>query len=150
MNIELKEITPNNWRKVNSLKVKKDQKEFVLDNVGILARAFAYRKFNSKVYAIYKGETPIGLIMQRDYSYNNMTNCILDQVMVDKNYQGLGYGRLAIETWMTIIKNENIYDSIELCFLEGDFIAEKMYKKLGFIRKLESDDEDELVMTYKL
>lgn len=150
MILELKEITPDNWRKVNSLEVKKEQKNFVADNVAILARAFAYRKNNSKVHVICVANNPIGLIMQRDFLYNGKNKCILDQVMIDKDYQGQGYGKLAMEKWIAMIKDEGIYSGIELCYIEGDFIAEKMYKNLGFVRKPEEDDEDELVMIYNI
>nr|WP_253698913.1 hypothetical protein [Treponema denticola] len=47
-NIEFKEITPDNWRIINSLSVKKEQKNFAASNVTILARAFVYRKENAK------------------------------------------------------------------------------------------------------
>ena len=65
--IHFEEITPDNWRKINALEVKEEQKHFVASNVAILARAFAYRKDNSKVFAIYNNVNPIGLIMQRDF-----------------------------------------------------------------------------------
>lgn len=150
MNLEFKEITPDNWRKVISLEAKKEQKRFVAENVGVLARAFAYRKDNSKIHVLYSGDNPIGLIMQRDFFYKDEVNCILDQFMIDKNYQGQGYGRAAMESWISMIKDENKYNNIKLCYIKDDLVAEKMYKNLGFIRKLEEDDEDELVMAYKL
>lgn len=49
-NIEFKEVTPDNWRIINSLSVKKEQKNFAASNVTILARAFVYRKENAKGY----------------------------------------------------------------------------------------------------
>ena len=93
--IHFEESTPDNWRKINALEVKEEQKHFVASNVAILARAFAYRKDNSKVFAIYNNINPIGLIMQRDLKDENNLICILDQFMIDKNYQGQGYGNLS-------------------------------------------------------
>lgn len=148
INLELREITPDNWRKVNALKVKEEQKSFVADNTAILAKAFAYGNANSKVYAIYLEENPIGLIMQRDYMEEGKLKCILDQFMIDRNFQGLGYGKEAMKMWIDNIRNERIYDSIELCYIEEDYLAKKIYEKLGFIRIPEADDEDELVMRY--
>lgn len=146
MKLELKEVTPENWRKVNSLEVKDEQKKFVASNVTILARAYAYRNYNSKVYAVYNEDNPIGLIMQRDYLRDNKVICILDQFMIDKKYQGKGFGKKTMELWLSMIKNEGKYDSIMLCYIEGNLEAEKMYKKLGFVRCPEEDDGDELVM----
>lgn len=150
MNLEFKGITPDNWRGVNSLEVKEEQKEFVASNVAILAKAFAYSMHNSRVYVLYSEDNPIGLIMQRDFLYNYGITCILDQFMIDKNYQGKGFGKTAMNQWISMIKSENRHDLIMLCYKKGDVIAEKMYQGLGFIRKPEEDDEDELVMVYKL
>lgn len=150
MSLEFKEITSHNWRRVNSLEVKQDQKQLVASNVAILAKAFAYRVNNSKAYALYIGENPIRLIMQRDFLNNGNIICILDQVMIDKNYQGKGYGKTAIKQWISKIKYENRYDLIMLCYEEENNIAEKMYKSLGFVREPEADDESELVMVYRL
>lgn len=150
MSLEFKEITSHNWRRVNSLEVKQDQKKLVASNIAILAKAFAYRLNNSKAYALYIEENPIGLIMQRDFFNNGNIICILDQVMIDKSYQGKGYGKTAIKQWISKIKHENRYDLIMLCYEEGNKIAEKMYKSLGFVREPEEDDEGELVMVYRL
>ena len=49
-NIEFKEITPDNWRIINSLSIKEEQKNFAASNVTILARAFVYRKENAEGY----------------------------------------------------------------------------------------------------
>ena len=148
--IHFEEITPDNWRKINALEVKEEQKHFVASNVAILARAFAYREDNSKVFAIYNDVNLIGLIMQRDFKDENALICILDQFMIDKNYQGQGYGKVSMELWMSMIKKENRYSAMELCYIEDDYIAEKLYKSLGFSRKPEDDDGDELVMRYEL
>ena len=150
MEINLIDLTPDNWREVNSLKVKPEQQKYVAENVGILARAFAYRSDNSKVHVVSTGDIPIGLIMQRDILLENKLICILDQFMIDGRYQGKGFGKKAMEVWLSMIKSDESYDSIDLCFVQGDIIAEKMYESLGFIRIFEDDDEDELVMSYKL
>lgn len=150
MEIYFGEVTPDNWRKVNSLEVTEEQKHFVASNVTSLARAYAYREDNSKVFVIYSHNNLIGLIMQRDFKDGNNHICILDQFMIDKNYQGKGYGKASMELWLSMIKNENRYNAIELCYKENDYSAESLYKGLGFSRKPEADDEDELVMRYEL
>ena len=70
--------------------------------------------------------------------------------MIDKNFQGQRYGKASMELWLSMIKKENRYNAIGLCYIENDNIAEKLYKNLGFIRIPEEDDEDELVMRYEL
>ena len=96
-NIEFKEVTPDNWRIINSLSIKKEQKNFAASNVTILARAFVYRKENAKVFAEYPSDKPIGLIMQRDWIDGNKIVCIMDQFMIDKKSQGRGLGKAALQ-----------------------------------------------------
>jgi diamine N-acetyltransferase len=150
MEIYFDEVTPYNWKKVNSLQVKAEQKHFVASNVAILAKAFAYRKDKTKIAVIYYQKQPIGLIMQRDFKeYENLI-CILDQFMIDKAYQGRGLGKQALQLWLSCIKAENKYIAIELCYKDTDYLAENLYKRLGFMRKPEDDEADELAMRYDL
>lgn len=151
VNIQFRPVTPENWRIVNSLRVQPEQQPFVAENVTILARAFAYREHNSKVHVVCMGDQPIGLIMQRDWSpEKNTLVCILDQFMIDGNFQGQGYGKKAMQLWLSMIREENRYHAIELCYVQGDAIAATMYKGLGFIHKPDADSGDELVMIYPL
>ena len=110
-----------------------------------------YRKYHSVVYAIYCDDTPIGLLMQRDHRDDEGNQlCILDQFFIDKDFQGRGYGKAAMESWLANVKKDNRYAAAELCFITGDSVAEKLYESLGFVRKPQKDDGDELVMRYAL
>lgn len=62
MRLKFKEVTPENWRKINAPKVNENQEEYVANNTAILARTFAYRMHNSKVYALHIKDNPIGMI----------------------------------------------------------------------------------------
>lgn len=150
MGLEFREVTPSNWKKIKP-KVKHDQKRFVSSYTATLARAYVYRNENSVVWAIYRNGEPIGLLMHRDYM-NDLGErlCILDQFFIDRNYQGQGFGKEAMKLWLANISKVNKYSAVELCFIEGDKIAESLYKSLGFVRKPEEDDGDELVMHYCL
>ncbi|MGH4122620.1 MAG: hypothetical protein ACREV6_06790 [Clostridium sp.] len=46
-----------------------------------------------------------------------------------------------------MIKNEEKYDSIILCYIEGDEVARNLYLDMGFNHTGEVD-EDEIVMNY--
>lgn len=149
MSIHFHNITPDNWRVFNKLKVKDGQETFVGSNVTILARAFAYREDNSQVYGICYDDLPIGLLMQRDYKEDGNLLCVLDQFMIAKQYQGKGFGKMAMQLWLSLIKKEDKYDSVTLCYHENDEIARNLYLSLGF-RHTGKVDEDEVVMDYKL
>lgn len=149
MNINLDVITPENWRSFNMLRVKDEQQNFVPSNSTILARAFAYREYNSKVYAIYNDNKPIGILMQYDYKKDDKILCILNEFMIAEQYQGKGYGEAVLKLWISKIKKENKYDSILLSYILGNEAAGNLYLKLGFHYTGETD-EDEIIMEYDL
>ncbi|WP_274310242.1 GNAT family N-acetyltransferase [Solibacillus daqui] len=149
MNLHFELINPENWRIFSSLKVKREQEDWVASNITILARAYVYREYKSIAYAIYDSNTPIGLLLQRDFIDNGKRCCVLDQFMIDEQFQGKGYGKKAMQLWISLIKKDINYDSIILCYKEEDFIACKLYQSLGFQHTGEVD-EDEVIMEYKM
>ena len=149
MNLHFELITPENWRIFNALKVKKEQEQWVASNVSILARAYAYREHNSVVYGIYNCETPIGIIMQRDYLESGKTYCVLDKFMIAGQFQGKGYGKKVMQKWISLITEDKKHDAIMLCYKEEDKIACNLYKSLGF-KHIGEADEDEITMEYQL
>ncbi len=48
--IHLETVTPDNWR--SGLRVREDQRGYVAESVGILARAWAYRDSRSRAFII--------------------------------------------------------------------------------------------------
>lgn len=149
INIHFSPVTPDNWRIFKELKVKREQGKFVASNVTILARAFAFRNFNSCVYAIYNKDVPVGMLMQRDYEDSDKKICVLDQFMIDKQHQGKGFGKAAMQLWLSMVKSQNKYDSVILCYIQGDEAARNLYSKLGFNHNGEID-ENEIYMEYNL
>ena len=70
--IRLEPITPDNWRL--GLRVREDQREFVSDSAGMLARAYAYRDSRSQAFVIYSDEgVVVGLRLGK------MTNALMEQ-----------------------------------------------------------------------
>lgn len=151
MKLHFVQITPDNWRIFNALNVKKEQEQWVASNLTILARAYVYREYNSTVYAIYDSTTPIGLLMQRDYFDKGRTCYVLDQFMIAEQYQGNSFGKKAMQQWISLLKEENKYNSIILCYKEDDIIACNLYRSLGFQHTGDKDeDEDEVIMEFIL
>lgn len=54
--------------------------------------------------------------------------------MVDSNYQGRGIGRKALGLAIELIRKlPDRSDKLVIIFLEHNFAAESLYKKLGFV-----------------
>ena len=139
--IRLETITPENWRP--GLSVREDQRSFVSDSAGILARAYAYRENRSQAYVIYNEDLPVGMAMYHDLE--DLKAYDFSQFFIDQRYQGNGFGYEAARQILQIMKSDGKYDKVVLCYIEGNDAARRLYEKLGF--HLTGDaDGDEIIM----
>jgi len=136
--IRLETVTPDNWR-IN-LNVSDDQKEYVLDRVGMLARAYAYRDSRSQVFYIYDDDVPVGMAMYCDA--DEWETYEFSQLFIDQRYQRRGYGIKAMELILEKMKEDGKFDKVELCYIEGDEAAKSLYEKLGFYPNGRSWDDE--------
>lgn len=127
--IHLETVTPDNWR--SGLRVRDDQKGFVADSAGILARAWAYRDCRSRAFIIYNDDTPVGMAMYHDDA-EEANACVFDQFFIDFRYQGRGFGREAARLVLALMEQDGRFDKVYLCYIEGDTAAKSLYEKLGF------------------
>ena len=143
--IRLEPITPDNWRL--GLRVREDQREFVSDSAGMLARAYAYRDSRSQAFVIYSDELPVGMAMYHDWDEADAYD--FSQFFIDQRYQGQGYGYEAAELILDRMRQDGKYDKVYLCYIEGDDAAKRLYEKLGFHHTGEAW-EDEITMEMEL
>ena len=68
----------------------------------------------------------------------------MDQFMIDKKSQGKGLGKAALQKWLSMIEAEKRYPCIQLCYVEGDIAAKRLYENFGFY-EIDKDD-DEIIM----
>ncbi len=152
--IHLEKILWNDYDKITSLKVDKSQKSFVAPNKASLIDAyFAMTEEKMKVYpfGIYLGKKPVGFIMiayncpwaTRDYGLPKNYYYIW-RFMIDKKYQGLGYGKDAIKQAIEFIKSfpAGKSEAIWLSYEEENKVARKLYLKLGFVERKDLHKED--------
>lgn len=138
--IHLVDIDPGNWRL--RLQVSESQKTYVANSAVMLARAYAYREQRSRAFVIYNDETPVGMGLY--YDLPDLECYDLSQIFIDERYQGRGYGKAATEAVLEAMKQDGKYSKVELCYIEGNEAARKLYESFGFV---EIDrDEDEIIM----
>ena len=143
--IHLETITPDNWRL--GLQVRDDQRHYVSDSAGILARAYAYRESRSRAFVIYNDDLPVGMAMYYDVEEEREYN--FSQFFIDRRYQGNGFGYAAASLIIQMMKDDGKYDKVVLCYIEGDDAARNLYEKLGF-RHTGEAYEDEIIMEMNL
>ena len=145
------ELSEENWMDFAGLSVDESQKTFLASNIGIIARGYVYRNSRAKVIGIVADGTPVGLAMVRDM--DDEPACYeLQQFMIDKNFQGQGYGFRALELILAALKAEQKYACVEVCVKREDVQAIRVYEKAGFVDSGYIDDTvpDCLNFVYRL
>ena len=142
--IRLVDVNPDNWRV--RLNVAKAQEKYVANETVILARAYAYRNRRSRAFFIYNGEIPIGMGLY--YDCPERASYDISQMFIDERYQGHGYGKDAMQLLLDEMKRDGRYNKVMLCYIEGNSIAQNMYRQLGCVEI--GHDEDEIIMEMML
>jgi len=62
--------------------------------------------------------------------------------MIDKNYQGKGYGKLALAKLIETIKENFDYKEIYISYVPENITADKLYSSFGFVKTGEFSDNE--------
>lgn len=127
-NISLCELNADNWKEAIKLEVLEDQKGFVASNLHSIAEASFHDGAFSK--AILFEKKMIGYTLLFDPDDNTMGH--IPRLMIDKNYQGLGYGKEAMKHILLLFK-EMDKTQVELTVMPENKDAQVFYEKVGFV-----------------
>lgn len=159
--LKLKKINRTNIGEILKLEVFDNQKNFVATNNSSIIEAYIAITENNDVFTfgIYKDDTPVGFLMI-GYDVNSddedapkiaKGNYNIWRLMIDKKFQGKGFGKKAMNLALEFI---NTFPSgpAKYCWLsyESDNnVARELYKSVGFVETDEKDGE-EIVAIMKL
>ena len=163
--IHLEKVDYKNVWDVIDLKVTRPQKSFVADNTISLVQAYAVQGSDTSAFpfAVYNDKKPVGFLMigfneAATYDAYDVepakvlkNNYSLWRLMIDKRYQGRGYGREAIKLALDFIRTWPC-GKAEYCSLSYEpenEVAARLYHSLGFEENGEMDG-DEIVAVLKL
>lgn len=168
MELHLEKNTYLNWHDVEDLRVTREQKQFLPDNMESLAYAGIVRESGFQVFtfSIYKGEKPVGFAMigydipyepddDLNIKYWFTRSCYLIwRFMIDKRYQGRGYGREAMKLILDFIKTGPCRKAeyAWLCYAPENTVARRLYASLGFeeVPEAYNPEDDEILAVLKL
>ena len=129
--LKLIEIDEQNWLAFAGLAVREDQRDYLDSALGILARGYAYRACRARVVGIADGDMPVGLALVKDL--DEEPACYdLQQFMIDRRFQGKGFGTAALRMLLSELEKERKYDCVEVCVKKEDAAALRVYEKAGF------------------
>ena len=144
--IRLAEIDKYNMWDILDLKIKREQKHFLADNVWSLAQAYVSNKTEGAAYplGIYHNKKPVGFILiifnypeaidDPDAPEIFRDNYYIQRFMIDKRYQGRGYGKKAIQQAIEFVKTfpHGKADRLWVYYEEENTAARKLFCSCGF------------------
>ena len=140
MKIRLVPVDKDNWEECYCLSVSDEQDNFVADNSYSILQSL----YGENLYpmCIYNDDNMVGFLM---YDIDPETNrWELSRLMIDKEYQGSGYGRQALIVLLEKLKNElgqiNFYTSVE----PENKVMKKLIESLDFSATGEIMGEEEV------
>ena len=152
--IHLEKITWDNYDKITNLHVNKEQSNFVATNLWSLVHAYVALsggEITPYPFGIYLGKKPVGFVMIGYNGYEEgdpefMKNTyFIWRFMIDRRYQGKGYGRQAFRLALDFVKTFP-NGKADLCWLSYEpenEVAKKLYASFGFVEAPEYFKEGE-------
>ncbi|MBR0206590.1 MAG: GNAT family N-acetyltransferase [Clostridia bacterium] len=130
--IRLAEIDERNFFDVRDLDVGEDQRRFLDSPLGILARGYVYRAQRARVLAIRDDGKTVGLLLVKDM--DEAPACYdLQQFMIDRRFQGRGYGAAALGLLLERLRAEKKYPVAEVCVHRKNAAALALFRRAGFL-----------------
>lgn len=135
----LREINKSNFYDVIKLQVNENQQHFVAANLFSLAQAWLY-KDNARPFAIYAEDGLVGFCMMSIAPKDDgTTEYDIWRFMIDKNFQGKGYGKAALKEAIAFLKKEGAKE-ISLSYEPENHVAAALYASEGFVPTGEMHD----------
>lgn len=158
--IQLRKIDANNVWKILALEVAENQKSFVATNTQSIVEAYCAITNGGTAlpFGIYDEDTPVGFAMigygcddWEDAPAIARENYSIWRLMIDKGFQGKGYGKAAMEALLDYIRTFPCgkADSCYLSYKPENAVARELYHSFGFQEKGEMDAE-EIIAVLKL
>lgn len=126
--VQLRDVTAANFDALIALEVTAEQRDFLDSNVESIA--WAYVAPECQPFAIYAGETPVGLA---SYGYVPADGrCWIIHLMIDAHYQHGGIGRAALEQLLGRMAEVSGGARIAVAVNPENAAALRLYETFGF------------------
>lgn len=139
-------VSEANWQTALALDVEPAQRDFTPSVAISLVKA--YIQPGGLVYdpvAVYGGASMVGFY-SFIYKPDDMRHCYLGGFLIDKTYQGRGYGRAALADFLATVQRRYPQCSDVLLGVHPqNERAQQLYNRLGFVKTGDMDDEEEVM-----
>lgn len=146
MGITIKNIDDSNWAECIQLEVTETQKTFIPSNLYSMEESKSEKRM--KILGIYKEDIMVGFA---SYILDEEGDMNLYKLMIDKHYQGNGYGKKALRILMDIMKNITEKKEIWLSLHPDNMVSIKLYSGYGFNQEITGlESENEIFFKYNI
>lgn len=146
MNLKIEKVNKENFLAVTKLKLNDNQNDYIESNSYSIAESKYYTFWNT--VALYDESLLVGFAMYGEIEEED--RIWLDRYMIDKSFQGKGYGKAFLNVLIQKLKEEYRCSEIYLSLYKNNEAAVNLYKSFGFEFNGELDTNGELVMVKKL
>ena len=143
-------ITEENRREVENLQLFPEQRSYIESVPECLAEAEQTREW--RTVGIYDGPTVVGFAMYGCFAQPEPEGQLwLDRLLIDKKYQGKGFGRQTLDAAMALIRTYPFgkADKVWLSYEPENVRAREIYRKYGFVENGEMCG-NEIIAVYDL
>jgi diamine N-acetyltransferase len=141
--IELRDVTAANWQAVVSLELDPEQQDLVASNADSLEEAQSDPGARPRV--IYAGERIVGFLMyDAGRPRDNPREALIYRFMIDRTYQGEGYGRAALNKALDEIRAVPGVKKIFISYMPDNPVAKPFYASFGF-QEVGTDEDGEMI-----
>lgn len=139
-------VNSENRKEVENLTVFSEQSGFIESVSECLREADELDLW--RPVGIYDGEVLIGFAMYGCFPSPSTGQLWLDRLLIDKAYQGKGYGKQATLALLDRLYTEYGNDTIYLSVYENNINAIQLYKQIGFCFNGKYDTKGESIMVH--
>jgi diamine N-acetyltransferase len=141
--VELRDVTADNWRATASLELDPEQESLVASNAESLNEARSDPDARPRV--IYAGERIIGFLMyDAGRPRDNPREALIYRFMIDRRYQGEGYGRAALGRALDEIRAIPKVRKVSISYMPDNPTAKRFYASFGFV-EAGMDEDGEMI-----
>jgi diamine N-acetyltransferase len=146
--VKLKKVNADNWEAVVELELGADQEDLVASNLYSVAEA----QFNpdARPRAVYVGKRVVGFLMyDLQKKKGKAQEASIYRFMIDRKYQGKGYGRAALSKALEEIRAIPGVNRISIRYMPENPVAKPFYASFGFV-EAGRDRDGEVIAVLKL
>ncbi len=141
MSISLRPITQDNFEHFIDLEVHEHQRLYLASNVFSIAEASFFPHYTTR--GIFADEIPVGFLMYvaaLPEEASKHGEYYIWRFMLDKQFQGQGYGRAALQLLLEELRAKEDARKIIISYAPDNLVAKHFYASLGFVETVVGED----------